>query len=229
MIYKFPVLLLLISSSLTSVFAQEINQFDQEGKRHGIWQKKYENTDQLRYEGTFEHGKEVGEFKFYKPSSGSQPTATKQFVKDSDTVVVQYYTSKGTLISKGQMLNKKRVGDWTYFHQDGKAIMMTEKYIDGMLNGPQKTYFENGKLTEEAVYVNDKKEGKRVVYSEKGNKLKEFTYVNDKLEGLASYYEPDGTLSIEGVYKNDKKNGVWKYYENGKLKEEKTFPLKVKK
>ena len=226
---KFSIFIFFMISGILSVDAQKINQLDENGKRHGIWKKKYENTNQIRYEGAFEHGKEVGTFKFYKPSSGNQPTAIKEFSKEKDTVAITYFTSKGKVISKGKMLDKKRTGNWTYYHQDGASVMMKEQYQDGLLEGPQITYFKSGKKTEEVIYKKNRKEGKRFVYSEKGDVLKEFMYVNDKLQGPVKFYEPDGTLSIEGMYKNDKKDGIWKYYLNGKLKEEKKYPLIQKK
>ena len=39
--------------------AQDLNQFDENGKHHGIWKKNYEGTQVLRYEGEFFHGKEI--------------------------------------------------------------------------------------------------------------------------------------------------------------------------
>ena len=41
-----------------------INQLDTNGKRHGKWQKNFEGTKSLRYQGQFEHGKEVGTFTY---------------------------------------------------------------------------------------------------------------------------------------------------------------------
>jgi len=206
--------------------AQNYNAFDSEGKRHGKWQKKYKNSDQLRYKGTFDHGKEVGTFKFYKPSSGEQPTAVKIFSKATDTVSVQYFTNKGKVISEGKMIGKERVGLWKYYHKNSEKIMMTEEYESGVLNGQQLTYFENGQLTEKITYTKGQRQGKRIVYSKEGLVIKEFTYLNDKLHGTTKYYNTDGTLKIEGVYKKDRKNGIWNYYENGKLVEQKLFPLK---
>ena len=50
---------------LTSLTAQnELNGFDENGERHGIWRKNYPNSYQLRYEGKFNHGKEIDTFKF---------------------------------------------------------------------------------------------------------------------------------------------------------------------
>ncbi len=207
---------------------QTYNEYDSEGKRHGKWKKMYENTNLIRYEGTFDHGKEVGEFKFYKKISEQFPTAIKFFSKDSDTVVVKYYTLKGKVISEGKMVDKERVGLWKYYHQNSSKLMMTEQYKSGKLNGEQLTYFESGQLTEKCIYKEGKKEGKRIVYSEGGIVIKEFTYVNDQLHGLTKYYELSGKLKIEGSYKKDRKDGIWSYYNEGKLLEKKKFPLSKK-
>ncbi|WP_299314063.1 hypothetical protein [uncultured Aquimarina sp.] len=212
-------------SSLALVNAQGFNAFDTEGKRHGKWQKKYEGSDQIRYEGTFDHGKEVGKFKFYKPNSGKSPTAIKTFSNKTDTVNVKYFTNKGKVISEGNMIGKGRVDLWTYYHKGSSKVMMTEEYNSGKLHGEQKTYFENGQLTERIIYVQGKKEGKRLVYSDKGIIIKEFTYVNDKLHGITKYYDAQGKVKIEGNYKKDRKDGLWSYYENGKLLERKQFPI----
>ncbi|KAA1247830.1 toxin-antitoxin system YwqK family antitoxin [Aquimarina sp. RZ0] len=213
-----------IISSFTS-FAQEYNAFDKNGKRHGKWQKKYENTDQLRYEGTFEHGKEIGEFKFYKPKGGTKPTAIKLFSKNTDTADVKYFTNNGKVISEGKMIGKERVGVWKYYHKNSSKVMMKEEYVSGKLTGEQLTYFENGQLTEKTSYNHGKKHGKSMMYSEKGIMIKEFTYENDKLHGPTKYYDTKGKLEIEGFYKRGRKDGLWKYYENGKLSEEKVFPI----
>lgn len=207
------------------VFGQEYNAFDANGKRHGKWKKRYKNSEQVRYEGTFDHGKEVGEFKFYKPSSGEQPTAIKTFSKTSDTVLVKYFTIRGNVISSGRMVGKNREGKWKYYHQNSDKLMMIEYYKTGKLDGEQRTYFENGKLTEKTSYVAGQRNGKRVIYSEDGVIIKEFTYVGDKLHGLTKYYDTQGKLIIEGNYKNDRKDGIWNYYKNGKLDEQKLFPL----
>lgn len=210
-------------------FSQTYNALDSDGKRHGVWQKKFEGSNQIRYQGTFEHGKEIGEFKFYKPNSGNQPTAIKYFSKESDTVLVKYFTQKGSVISKGKMIGKNRVGLWQYYHSNSDKIMMTEEYVAGEMEGEQRTYFPNGQLTELTYYKQGKKEGKRVVYSDAGILIKEFVYVADKMNGLAKYYDAKGKVKIEGNYKMDRKDGIWKYYKDGKLTEQKKFPLYNKK
>ncbi len=218
---------LLLSSCIA--VSQEFNAMDADGKRHGQWKKTYENSTQVRYEGTFDHGKEVGVFKFYKPTSGKQPTAIKRFSKTSNTVQVQYFTARGAVISEGTMIGKERVGVWKYYHNGSKKVMMTEMYTAGKLDGEQLTYFKNGQLTEKTTYIAGKREGKRILYSDKGTIIKEYSYVNDQLHGPTKFFDTQGVLKIEGNYKKNRKDGVWNYYEAGKLKEQKLFPLQKKR
>ena len=57
--------LLLFCFCVQWVFSQSINQLDAQGKKHGIWKGTYSDTGRPRYEGTFEHGKELGTFRFF--------------------------------------------------------------------------------------------------------------------------------------------------------------------
>ena len=60
-----------------SLFAQEFNQLDSNGKKQGLWKGVYEESKRPRYEGTFEHGKEVGMFKFFDDTkAGTVTTGT---------------------------------------------------------------------------------------------------------------------------------------------------------
>jgi len=93
------------------MFAQEFNQFDANGKRHGKWQKNFDKTEVLRYQGEFNHGKEIGTFKFYKNIEGKAVlTATKVFNTNDNTATVTFFTSSKSKISEGQMNGKLHVG-----------------------------------------------------------------------------------------------------------------------
>ena len=66
----FSTALLLAAFFTTAAQAQKINQFDANGKRHGVWKKYYDdNKNKIRYSGEFKNGKEVGTFNFYEPNS----------------------------------------------------------------------------------------------------------------------------------------------------------------
>jgi antitoxin component YwqK of YwqJK toxin-antitoxin module len=205
--------------------AQSINQLDTNGKRHGIWKKNFENTNIIRYEGEFNHGKEIGVFKFYKNiDKKAVLTATKQFNEKDSKAEVTFYASNGKVISKGLMDGKDFIGEWTYYHKDSNQVMTLEHYNNqGQLEGERLVYYNSGQLAEKRNYKANKLDGKATWFDETGKEMKEYNYVNGELHGVANFYDATGTLEIEGQYKNDRKDGIWKYYTNGELTEEKDF------
>lgn len=228
-IYNF--LFLLSFSSI--IFAQEVNQFDSNGKRDGVWKKNFENTKVLRYEGAFKNGKEIGLFKFYKNiNKKAVLTATKQFNENDNIAQVKFYTSRGKVISEGQMDGKTYVGTWKYYQKNTDQLLTLEHFdASGKLEGERLVYYKNGQTAEKQNYKNGKLDGLALWYSERNIVLKEFLYENGELHGISKFYNPKGELIVEGKYNRGKKDGVWKYYENGTLKEEKdyTYVPKYKK
>ena len=216
---------LLLWCIVGTTMAQDINQFDANGKREGVWKKDFEGTKILRYQGQFSHGKEIDTFKFYKKTGNkSTLSAVKVFNPNNDIATVEFLSSSKKVISKGKMNGKLYIGDWVYYHKNSDKIMITETYNDnGKLNGERLVYYDNGKLAERAFYKDGKLDGKSIWYSEKEIVLKDFTYVNDKLQGVSKYYDLDGNLLAEGAYKNDKKDGIWNFYKDGELDDTKDY------
>ncbi|WP_406684068.1 toxin-antitoxin system YwqK family antitoxin [Seonamhaeicola sp. MEBiC1930] len=222
-----PIIILFVSLSIS---AQSVNQFDDNGKRHGTWKKNFEDTKVLRYEGQFDHGKEIGRFKFYKNIRGKAVlTASKEFNAANNKALVKFFSSRGKIISEGEMDGKKYIGTWKYYHNDSDKLMTQENYnLKGNLDGERFVYYSNGQVAEKQNYVDGKLEGESVWYSIKNVILKQFVYVNGELHGVSKYYNPKGELIAEGSYKLGKKHGIWKYYEHGSLVEEKDFTPKSK-
>lgn len=198
-----------------SVIAQKINQFDANNKRTGVWKKYYPN-DRIRYQGQFKNGKEVGVFKFYDISDSKNPTIIKTFSAGSNQVAVSFYTLGGILQSKGFMVDRKRVGKWTYFFANGN-LMSEENYVDGKLEGKLINYYPNGKSTEISLYKNGLKDGISQKYSSDGILIEEVTFKNGIPNGKAKYFELNGDLKETGVYENGKREGKWEYYLDGEI------------
>ncbi len=207
------------------VLGQNINQFDANGKRDGVWKKYFDNTKVLRYEGEFSHGKEIGLFKFYKNiDNKASLTATKQFNSTNNKAYVTFYTSMGKVISEGEMDGKTYIGEWKYYQKTSKNLLTLENYDEaGNLDGNRFVYYNNGQIAEKQDYKHGKLNGTSVWYSPNNTVLKEFIYVDGELDGVSKYYDSKGNLIIEGRYKNGKKHGIWNYYEDGKLVEKKDF------
>lgn len=208
-----------------AVSLAQINQYHDDGTRHGVWEKMFEGTKQIRYSGTFDHGIEVGDFKFYTRGFTKQPTAIKTFSENGKKAEVRFYFQNGKLISKGIELNRKKEGKWEYYHNKrNDRLMMVEYYENGLLEGERLSYYESGAVSEKINFLHGKKQGKQLVYSVKGVLIKEFTFENDELNGANKFYSGKGVLIIEGIYKDDKKQGLWKYYDaQGNFTREKRY------
>ena len=63
-------------------------------------------------------------------------------------------------------------GETAYFSKDKEVKLLSEMYSKGKLNGPQKTYYENGKLKLVATNKNGKMNGIVTTYSEDGKVIK---------------------------------------------------------
>lgn len=209
----FSTALLLSVFFIGAIKAQKLNKLDANGKRTGIWQKKYDNGN-VRYSGEFKAGKEIGTFKFYSVRSSSQPTILKIF--SNDTASVSFYNDLGKLKSKGRMIGKKRIGKWIYYFSNGK-LFSEEEYIDGKLDGVLKNYYANGNLTEESIYKGGNKNGVSKIFTDSGILIEEVIYVDGKLEGEGKYYDLKGGLKEKGIYKNGKRIGKWEFYMDGEI------------
>ncbi|WP_075343226.1 toxin-antitoxin system YwqK family antitoxin [Tenacibaculum agarivorans] len=196
------------------ISAQKVNQVDADGKRDGIWRKYYSNGD-IRYEGEFRNGKEIGRFLFYNRGS-SYPSIVKDFAENSDIATVKFY-NKSRVKTEGQMKGKQRIGKWTYYFTDGTTVFSEENYENGQLHGMLKNYYMNGKLTEESEYSNGKKHGVSKIYSEDGVLIEEVHFVNGLLDGEAKYFDLKGVIKEKGKYKDNKRIGKWEYYIDGEV------------
>ncbi|RLJ62522.1 antitoxin component YwqK of YwqJK toxin-antitoxin module [Lacinutrix venerupis] len=224
------ILLLILALVSFTLSAQNINQMDADGNRHGVWKKNFEGTKVLRYEGKFNHGKEVGTFKFYK-NIENQPvlTATRTFSETSDLADVKFFSSTKHLISEGKMRGKTFVGKWIYYHNRSKVVM-TEEFYDakGKLEGLKKTYYLSGQLAKQENYNSGIVDGESKWYSESGKLLKVFNYKNGELHGPAKIYDTKGNIEQEGVYQKDRRHGIWKFYKKGTLIKEQDFTRRSK-
>ena len=87
--------------------------------------------------------------------------------------------------------------------------------------GPNKTYYESGKLKTESIYKNGEKEGFFKTYYESGELQSETNFKNGKEEGLFKLYYKSGEFRSETNIKNGFPDGpVKNYNENGELIEE---------
>lgn len=213
---KYLLLSLLIS---ISVFAQDINKLDENGKKNGLWKGFYEGSKRPRYEGAFEHGKEIGTFKFYDDTKAGTVIATREFNAKDNSCYTIFYNQNKNKVSEGKVVNKQFEGEWKYYHEDMPLIMTLELYVNGKLNGIRKVFYKSGEIAEETTYRDGIKNGAYKSYAENGVVLEESIYKNGEYDGQAIYRNVDNQIAAQGLFKNGKKVGMWKMLVKGKLKD----------
>jgi antitoxin component YwqK of YwqJK toxin-antitoxin module len=213
---KYLLLSLLIS---ISVFAQDINKLDENGKKNGLWKGFYEGSKRPRYEGSFEHGKEIGTFKFYDDTKAGTVIATREFNAKDNSCYTIFYNQNKNKVSEGKVVNKQFEGEWKYYHEDMPLIMTLELYVNGKLNGIRKVFYKSGEIAEETTYRDGIKNGAYKSYAENGVVLEESIYKNGEYDGQAIYRNVDNQIAAQGLFKNGKKVGMWKMLVKGKLKD----------
>ena len=202
----------------TTLMAQTgINQFDSEQKKDGVWKGVYPESKRPRYEGTFSHGKEVGEFKFFDDTKAGTIIATRTFNPNDNAAYTVFYDQNKNKVSEGKVVNKMFEGEWKYYHKASKTIMTIENYKNGKLEGLRSVFFPSGKIAEETYYKAGLKNGSSKKYSEKGVVLEEAAFKNDQYDGEAVFRDVDGNIVSKGKFTNGKKTGIWQFFENGKL------------
>lgn len=197
-----------------------INNVDANGKKDGLWKGFYPESKRLRYEGTFSHGKEIGEFKFYDDTKAGTVIATRTFNPNDNVAYTVFYDQQKNKVSEGKVVNKLFEGEWKYYHQAATTVMTIENYKNGKLEGLRSVYFPSGKIAEETYYKNNLKSGSSKKYSEKGIVLEEATFKNNQYDGEAIFRDVDNNIVSKGKFLNGKKVGIWQFFENGKLTKE---------
>ncbi|MFV8362655.1 toxin-antitoxin system YwqK family antitoxin [Flavobacterium sp. ZT3P35] len=217
---NFIVLLAVMFFSQNILAQTEFNKLDVNGKKHGLWKGVFEESKRPRYEGTFDHGKEIGIFNFYDDTKARSIIATREFnVKDNSAYTIFYDQNKNK-VSEGKVVNKLFEGQWKYYHQASKNIMTTENYNKGKLDGLRTVFYISGKVAEEISYKNNLKNGFYKKYTEKGVILEESIFKNNIYNGLAIFSDANGNIVSKGQFVNGKKSGIWQFFEKGKLVKE---------
>lgn len=223
------IIVFLISLLFSVLHAQtENNKLDSKGLKHGIWKGVYEESKRPRYQGTFEHGKEVGVFQFFDDTQKGDVIATREFNPKDNSAYTIFYDQNKNKVSEGKVVNKLFEGEWKYYHYASPAMMTTENYKNGKLEGVRTVYFLNGKVAEQINYVDNLKQGTYKKYTENGIILEESNFKNNEYDGLAIFRNDSGIVVSKGMFAKGLKTGTWDVLENGKLVKKSSSDLSQK-
>ena len=210
---KAPFVYLLIALFIMSLplrSQETINQTDANGKKQGLWQKKYPNGH-IRFEGRFVNDLPTGEFKYYHENG-----KIKAIIKHSsygNGAEAELYNEEGLLSARGKYLHEKKDGKWIYYIPGKNQISAVEFWKSGQPTGTWKIYFTTDTVVSEYwSFSNGKKQGPwKQFFTDTTPRLEAF-YNNDALDGSYKIFYPGNKLRVEGTYNLGQRTGEWKYY-----------------
>lgn len=207
---KFKVKILFLLASLLFSFSSMAQNFtDAKGLKQGPWEAKYSNGT-TRYKGTFKDGKPVGEFKRFFESGELR---IDQFFKDDGSSYVKVYYENKVLAAEGKYVGDKKDSIWRYYSYYDKTLRMTESYKTGIKEGLTCRYFNNGKLSDELMYHNNKKNGIWKQYFDNGQVSLKAYHVDDVRTGGFTTYFSNGMTESTGKFDKGLADGPWFYYD----------------
>ena len=115
--------------------------------------------------------------------------------------------------------NKPYTGNLDVINNDwGKdAVEINRDYVDGVLHGDEKSYYQSGNLKSLGSFKHGLLDGIVTGYYEDGTIQVRAIYDNGIKQGRVIHYYPNGTKQVESFYTDDKFDGVrTTWYENGK-------------
>jgi len=134
------------------------------------------------------HGKINGKKKIYYENSAGKIQEESEYKDDVKNGASNYYTITGDLIA-----------EYTY--------------VNGQLQGVQKTYYAGKKLSGEQEFKDNLENGFSKEYYENGNLKSEGIYDKGILNGVWKDYDEEGKLKFQGNYVNGEKEGKWQEFD----------------
>lgn len=117
--------------------------------------------------------------------------------------------------------------DWKEITNTNEAEFYRKAYWDSTHTWAVKDYFKSHKIQMTGTYKSKDmkvKHGHFVYYHENGNVSSEGNYLNDKAEGPWTIWHENGKIKSKGKYTEDKLEGAWEYwFDNGGKKSAGTY------
>jgi antitoxin component YwqK of YwqJK toxin-antitoxin module len=189
------------------------NQLDEQGRKTGHWKVEYPNGG-TQYEADFVEGRPVGEMLRYYENGTLR--ARMLFDAESSRSYVKLFYENGKRAAEGIYLDQLKDSVWTYYSEHDASVRVRETYVMGKLQGPTRSYYPDGQVSEEVEWKDDIKDGPWKQYFTNGTLRLSGRYEKGLLQGMYEVYYPDGTIEIRGDYLDNRSHGTWRFFdENG--------------
>lgn len=199
-----------------------------EPPRDGDFERFYDDTDQLRIEGSYADGLKTGLWTEYYPDG--QKKSQFQYVDGVKHGPAKAWFANGQLEHNGEWERGKKTGNWTEWYESG-AYKQTYRYEDGKEHGPYEWDTEegekrargefkhgvrhgqwtwwNGDTYQRTVrgYSNGFQHGEEAAWYENGQLAYRRHWSDGKRHGDEVEFHPDGSPKTEATWKHDYPNG----------------------
>ena len=183
--------------------------YDDRGLRHGAW-AIYGGRGDLRLVAHYDHGVRVGVHeRFTRGGLLVERTLYKAGLKDGPSI--KKSTGAKSLVEKGVWSSGKRVGPWSFYHEDG-ALKRAGTFKGGLEEGEWVSYFPNGKRESIGRFEAGRAVGIWTGYHKQGERRFVATFVGGIQEGPYTEWGRSGQLIAQGDYKAGTYEGPWKFW-----------------
>lgn len=180
---------------------------------NGPYDKHFEGTNVLEWEGVVENGLADGVWSFYYRNG-----SLKSIVEFEEGVKLRTLKS---WFENGVLESYFDTDSFTYtmFYKSGVTRSHTH-YNQNLRQGNSKEWYESGQLKRECNYYYHHEHGVCKEYYEDGSVSLVAVYRDGKKNGFWQAFYPDGRLLYQGRYSDDFKTGKWVIRDEvtGKLK-----------
>ncbi|MDP1622002.1 MAG: toxin-antitoxin system YwqK family antitoxin [Bacteroidales bacterium] len=219
--FRLSIMILFTICSVSAVAQDPLNVVDGKGKRQGAW-RKLDSADRVIYEGRFKDGIPAGEFRYFYPD-GKLKTISYVSNQGKRAVTTSYFPN-GHKMAAGIYINEKKDSTWQFFSESIGTIVSEESYQAGVVNGPSKVFYPDGKLSEMHYYKNGIKDGLWEQYYMDGKLKLRGAYKSGEKNGQFKILDLSGHPMVEGRYNHGHQDGVWIYYsDKGAIAKKETY------
>jgi antitoxin component YwqK of YwqJK toxin-antitoxin module len=126
------------------------------------------------------------------------------------------YNKNGQITSKGKLAGGEKMGQWVFYHDNGKVKLEAEILHDKG-NGLMKRYHSNGNLSTKGELKGGDRTGTFEEYHPNGKLSLKANYTDNEIDGLKFEYYPSGVLSDSVNFINGLAEGRFSlFHTNGK-------------
>jgi antitoxin component YwqK of YwqJK toxin-antitoxin module len=174
----------------------------------------------------FVNGRRQGTDTSYYKSGCMQAIQSYQIGVEQGATYI-YYDSVNRVQFEIWYQNGKLHGPSIQFSANALAdTLMYKHYKNGILDGPQRSYFPNGKVRKLSNYKDGFSDGAQITYNNNGQKESELFFKAGKKQGNWKYFFDSGKVARTENWKDGKKNGEFiTYNELGQVLQTEKFTL----